>query len=46
MIQLVTTKRWSVCIYIADELDYSAQTLEGVNQVSLVASPFLASAYF
>jgi hypothetical protein len=24
----------------------SAQTLEGVNQVSLVASPFLASAYF
>jgi hypothetical protein len=32
---------------IADELDYSAQSdLEGVNQVSLVASPLASAAFF
>jgi hypothetical protein len=31
----------------ADELDYSAQSdLEGVNQVSLVASPLANAGYF
>jgi hypothetical protein len=40
MIQLVTTKRWSV--YVFQRMSWIIQrkaTLEGVNQVSLVTSP-------
>jgi hypothetical protein len=34
-------------VYIsADELDYSQSDLEGVNQVSLVASPLASAGYF
>jgi hypothetical protein len=53
MIQLGDYKEMERMAYIsADELDYSAQSdLEGVNQVSLVASPlvqllFSSSNYF
>jgi hypothetical protein len=46
MIQLGDYKEMERMAYIsADELDYSAQSdLEGVNQVSLVASPLASAA--
>jgi hypothetical protein len=48
MIQLGDYKEMERMAYIsADELDYSAQSdLEGVNQVSLVASPLASAATF
>jgi hypothetical protein len=45
MIQLGDYKEMERMVFSADELDYSAQSdLEGVNQVSLVASPLASAA--